>query len=193
MNPEPLSFSALTHLILRASREPLSFAEIMARVNAQRPITTRDPKATIRGALSASRLLVSVGDGRYGWKPHLLAGSVLRVPLIAEAFAAGQLRYPEEARDALFPTLLGGEQYLSRDPVDVALPDGTITTLALDRGIANGWGATIMPELRDWLAASGAMAGDDLLLTVVDADRKRYALALERRHERDEAAIAARN
>lgn len=193
MEQEPLSFSAITHLILRAAREPLPFAEIMARVAAQRPMTTRDPKTTIRGVLSASRLLVSVGDGRYGWKPHLISGAVLRLPLDAEMLASGQVVYPDEVRDALFPAFFSGEQYLTRDPVAVALPDGTTTVLSLEHGISNNWGATLTPELRHWLAANGAAGGDDLLLTVVDADRRRYALALERRQDRDMAAVAERN
>jgi hypothetical protein len=42
---------------VRESAEPLPFAEILYRVNEQTPITTRNPKSTIRNAVGQSRLV----------------------------------------------------------------------------------------------------------------------------------------
>ena len=75
------SFTALTHQVVRESREPLPFDEIMRRVNTLAPVTTRNPKGTIRNAISQSCLIVNTGDGRYGWKYRVINGSVLRLTL----------------------------------------------------------------------------------------------------------------
>ncbi len=66
--------------VVREAPEPLPFAEIMERVNALSPITTRNPQSTIRNAVSQSRLVVSTGDGRYGWKYRLINDAVIRLP-----------------------------------------------------------------------------------------------------------------
>ena len=75
------NYTALTHQVVRESREPLPFVEIMRRVNAHAPVTTRNPKGTIRNAISQSRLIVNTGDGRYGWKYRAINDSVLRLTL----------------------------------------------------------------------------------------------------------------
>jgi hypothetical protein len=75
------SFTELTHQVVRESPEPLPFREILRRVHAIAPITTRNPEGTIRSAIGQSRLIVATGDGRYGWKPRLITGSVLRLTL----------------------------------------------------------------------------------------------------------------
>ena len=46
------SYTELTHQVVRDSREPLPFTEIMQRVNTIAPITTKNPKGTIRNAIS---------------------------------------------------------------------------------------------------------------------------------------------
>src|SRR5256885_2313751 len=95
------SYADLVHKVLRAAEQPLTFQEVFDRVAQRRPITTRNPKATIRGALTESRQLVSLGDGRYGYLPHLLCGSLLRVPLTEKKPANQPLIYPDEVREAL--------------------------------------------------------------------------------------------
>ena len=66
MKTPKVNFTQLTHEVVQSSPEPLPFAEIMARVNNIAPITTKNPKTTIRNAISQSQLLVSTGDGRFG-------------------------------------------------------------------------------------------------------------------------------
>jgi hypothetical protein len=55
-NPKP-NYSEIVHQVVRESAEPLPFAEILYRVNEQTPITTRNPKSTIRNAVGQSRLV----------------------------------------------------------------------------------------------------------------------------------------
>ncbi len=81
MPPLKTSYTELTHRVVRESREPLPLDEITRRVSAIEPITTKNPKGTIRNAISQSRLIVNTGDGRYGWKYRVIKGSVLRLTL----------------------------------------------------------------------------------------------------------------
>jgi hypothetical protein len=179
--------------VVRGAPEPLPFAEILARVNALAPITTRDPKSTIRNAVSQSRLVVATGDGRYGWKYRLLTGAVIRLPLTEADLDQHWVTYSEELRDALWPAFFEIQKRGDREPVTLELPDGRSLAWGLDfRG--NGvWGTGASPELWDWLAAVGAQPGDELIFRVADGEARHYAVGFQPRAERDEAAIAARN
>jgi hypothetical protein len=55
------------------------------------------------------------------------------------------------------------------------------------------WGTHSSPEFWDWFWTQDAKPGDHLIFQVIDGEAKRYAVRFERRTERDEAAIAARN
>lgn len=75
------NYTQLVHEVVRSSDQPLGFEEIVDRVNDRQPITTKNPKNTIRNALNQLRLVMSVGDGCYGYFPYLINGSVFRLPL----------------------------------------------------------------------------------------------------------------
>lgn len=193
MPPQKVSFTALTHQVVRASPEPLPVSEIIARVNAIATITTKSPKQTIRSAISQSGLIVSTGDGRYGWKMRLLNGSILRHTLQEAEFAGEVLYWDEDLCDALWPTFFSPQKYSDRSPVSVELPDSTLTTLPLEHFIHRSWGTHATPAFWQWFETLGAKANDHLIFTVLDGQEKRYAVAFEPRAARDEAAVAARN
>ena len=67
------SYGDLVHQVVHEATEPLPFDEIMRRVHALAPITTKNPKSTIRNAVSQSRLIVNTGSGRGA---RLTAGSI---------------------------------------------------------------------------------------------------------------------
>jgi len=46
------SYSDLVYQVVREASEPLPFAEIMQQVASIKPITTQNPKGTIRNAIS---------------------------------------------------------------------------------------------------------------------------------------------
>jgi len=75
------NYTELTHQVVRESSDPLPFNEIVRRVHAITPIKTKNPKSTIRNAVSQSRLIVATGDRRYGWKPRILNGAAIRLTL----------------------------------------------------------------------------------------------------------------
>jgi hypothetical protein len=191
-NPK-ISFTELAHQVVCESLEPLTVLEIMERVNAITPITTKDPKNTIRNAVSQSQLIVSTGDGRYGWKPRLITGSVLRLTLSAANLSGETAVLTRELRDALWPSFFEIQKRTDRSPVQLELPDGTPTPFPLMHLLEKQWGSNASPEFWAWFNTLGAAEGDCLIFTVLDGQAKRYRVDFQRFAERDEAAIAERN
>jgi hypothetical protein len=193
MKSSKTSYTKLAHQVVRESIEPLPFAEIMRRVNALEPITTKNPKGTIRNAVSQSRLIVPTGDGCYGWKYRVINDSMLRLPLSESACRCEALEYPGELCDALYPAFFATQEYDDREPVHVKLPDGATTRLPLDHLIERLWGTRGAPEFWEWFKSLHAKPGDALIVRVLDGEARLYAVEFEKRAARDEAAIAARN
>src|SRR5687768_955483 len=101
--PKPkVNYTELVHRVVHESIEPLSLAEIVTRVAAIEPITTKDPKATVGAAISNSKVIVKLPNGKNAWKQRVISGSVLRMPL-DDTLDANVLAYTDEVRDALFP------------------------------------------------------------------------------------------
>lgn len=191
--PRPAAnYTELAHQVVRESAEPLSFAEIMERVGALAPITTKNPKATLRNAVSQSRLIRATGDGCYGWLPRLITGAVLRVPFEAGSSGARAIRFPDEVREALWPAFFDSQKRNDRSPVPVQLADGRWTEWPLDHLGQSDWGTRAAPEFWAWLRVLGPRRGDSLIVTALDGGARRFAVAFERRQARDEAAVAAR-
>jgi hypothetical protein len=187
------SYAELVVKVVREANEPLPFAEIMQRVNSLLPITTKNPKSTIRNAVTQSGLILHTGDGRYGWKYRLINGSVLRLPLSEGDLTQRRIIYCKEVRDALWPAFFESQKYNDRLPVQLQLPNGKTTELTLEfLGVAT-WGTPGSSEFWDWLGSVNAQPGDDLLFRVSDGEARQYAVVFQPQVERDEAAIAERN
>ncbi|MDP2659147.1 MAG: hypothetical protein Q8R28_00245 [Dehalococcoidia bacterium] len=183
----------LVYEVLRSSERPLTVEEIFEAVNQRRPITTQNPKATIRNVLSQGSQLVSTGDGRFGYLPHLLTGSVLRVPLQEKEPANRPLVYPTEALHALWPDFFEIEKRRLRRPIMMRLPNGEEVALPLEFPGAGVWGSSMPEILRRYLIDERASERDSLLVRVAGGDAARCEAWLDHRSKRDEAAVAARN
>ena len=191
-NPK-ISFTELAHRVMSESLEPLSVLDIMHRVNAITPITTKNPKNTIRNAVSQSWLIVPTGDGRYGWKPRLITGSVLRLTLSAADLTGESVELTGELRDAFWPSFFEIQKRTDRSPVQLELPDGTPTPFPLIHLLERHWGSNASPEFWAWFNTLGAAEGDCLIFDVLDGQAKRYRVDFQSFSERDEAAISERN
>jgi hypothetical protein len=192
--PSPkISYTELAHKVVRESREPLPFAEIMQRVNALAPITTRNPKGTIRNAISQSCLIVNVGNGCYGWKYLVINDSVLRLTLSESDCRGEAIEYTGELRDALHPAFFAGQKYSDSEPVHLSFPDGTTAILPLEHFEKAHLGTRAAPEFWKWFNTLHARPGDALIVRVMDGEARLYAVEFQTRAARDEAAIAARN
>lgn len=191
------SYGDLAHQVVREATEPLPFDEIMRRVHALAPITTKNPKSTIRNAISQSQLIANTGSGRggarYGWKYRVINGSALRLPLSESDLAQRQLLYTEELRDALWPAFFEIQKRADTRPVRIQLPDGAIGELTLEFLGTALWGTRSATQVWEWLKSLKARPGDELIFHVLDGEARLYAVEFQRRAARDEEAIAARN
>jgi tetratricopeptide (TPR) repeat protein len=208
---EPSFVQLVTQALMGADR-PLTVAEIKARVERVRPVRSRDPQATIRGAINNVPLAASLGGrpAHYTWWPRHLADNAFRQPLAVSDLEAGTLVLNEEAWRALWPDFFAGS---SRSPGEVTLvmspfplvggragdggqlADGSVLQARIEHLVAGQvvWGLPPTPALADWYRQQGATPDDALVVQVLDVEARRYAVSLARRVDRDEAAIAARN
>ena len=191
-DPKP-SYADLVHQVVRESTEPLLFVEIMPRVNALQPITTKNPKGTIRNVIGQSRLIVNTGDGRYGWKYRVITGSVMRLNLSKSDVEGSAIEFTEEVRDLLWPAFFEIQKRNEREPVNLRLPNGQVAHIPLDFLGKAHWGTKATPEFWNWFHSLKAQAGDALILRALDGEKRMYAVEFQPRAARDEPAIAARN
>ncbi len=185
------NYTQLVHDVVRSSDRPLSFREIFDRVNERQPITTKNPKGTIRNALTQLRLVYSVDDGRYGYFPHLLKDSLFRMPLTEKKPAYHPLPFTGELTEALWPARNESGARQDLRAARLRLPSGEEVLYHCFRTEMQE--SPLPPALAKWLINERAQPGDDLLFRVVDADARLYELQLQRRSKRDEQVIAPRN
>jgi hypothetical protein len=196
MSKDKLSYTDLTYQIVRESPEPLPFDEIVRRVHAITPIKTKNPKGTIRSAIGQGRLIVATGDGRYGWMPRVITGSVLRLTLSDSDLDGEAVEFGDDLREALWPSFFEIQKREDRGPVSLRLPGGTVTPLPLDflGPVGQGrWGTAGSPDFWKWFKGLKAKRRDHLIFRVIDGDAKLYGVEFQPRSARDESAIAARN
>ena len=191
-NGEP-SYADLVFELMRSAEHPLTFQEIFDEVNRRRPLTTRNPKATIRTALGQGKQLVSLGDGRYGFLPHLVRGSLFRQMLTEETLADHPLIYSDELRQALWPSFFEIRKRKSERPARMQLPNGPWVELPLEFFGSSLWGSRMQEDLRRYLVDNQAVAGDSLLIRVLDGEVGRCEGWIEPQADRDKTAVAERN
>src|SRR5882724_5287860 len=126
------SYAELVYDIVQSADRPLSFQEIVDAVNSRRRVPSKNPKATIRGALTSARQIVNDGHGHYDYLPRMISGSLLRLPLAEKKPANHPLLYTDEVIHGVWPSFFEGEKRQNRAPVPFRLPDGTDTALSLD-------------------------------------------------------------
>lgn len=187
------NYTDLTHQAVRDSPEPLPFSEILRRVHELAPITTRNPKGTIRAAIGQSRLIRATGAGNYGWMPRLLTGSVLRHTLSAEELAGPYILFGEELREALWPTFFEIQKRSDRGPVQLRLPDKDWIELPLEFLGPSRWGTGGPRGFFAWLKKQRARTGDHLIFRALNGENRQYSIEFQRRSSRDEGSIATRN
>ena len=187
------TYTDLVHEVLRESSEPLPFPEIVERVGKRREITTKNPKATVRSAINQSRLLAATGDGRYGYTPRLITGSLLRIRFADKRPANRPLGFPDEIQHALSPDFFEPDKRKLDRRVTLRLPTGEVATLTLGFVDTGTWGSPMPEALRAYLIEHHASAGDSLLIRIVDGERGECEARFESRLKRDEAAMARRN
>jgi tetratricopeptide (TPR) repeat protein len=195
MTTEPSFVQLVTQALVGAGR-PLTIVEIKSRVEMVRPVHTRDPRATVRGAINNVPLAVSLGGrpAHYTWWPRHLTDDTFRQPLAASDLEAGTLALNEEVWWATWPDFFAGSSR-GQGKVTLILADGPVLQSRIQPLMTGKavWGLPPTLALAGWYRRLGATPDDGLSVRVLDADARRYAVALVRRADRDETAITARN
>jgi hypothetical protein len=187
------SYVAIVREIVRQSQDPISFEEIMRRVELIRKIDSRTPKPTVRNALAQCWLIVNTGKGTYGWYPRLIGGSRVRVPLINHDGELERIVFDDEARDLLWPAFFAGQGASGdREPVNLRLPSGIHTSFPLEFFGRRTWGTTASPEFWRWLKGCKAASGDALIIEAVDAEARCYSVTHESQWKQDVAVVRKR-
>jgi tetratricopeptide (TPR) repeat protein len=189
------SFVQLITQALLEAEQPLSVAEIKSRVEKVRPVSSGNPQATIRNALTHIPLAASLGGrpARYTWWPRHLAGNVFRQPLAASDLQTGTLALNSEVWMALWPDFFANSQRFGQ--VTLVLTGGPTLQAGINH-LGTGratWGVLPTPALASWYQQQGATSHDALIIQVLDVDTRRYAVSLLSQAARDETAIGARN
>lgn len=191
-----VSYTQLAHDVVEQAAEPLTAEEIITKVNDITLITTKNPKQTIRNALRQSEVIVRLNDGRHGWKPRLITGSILRHTLDEEELDEQLLIWDADLRDALWPTFFAANKYRNIDPVHLELPNGTVVQVPLQFLGEGMWGSAVSPVFWEWLLGRDPQPGDYLIVYIVDGAAKRYRVEFQADDEIDddtENVIVARN
>jgi tetratricopeptide (TPR) repeat protein len=195
MRTEP-SFTQLVTEVLMTADHPLTIAEVKSRVEMFRPVDTRNPQATIRNAINSVRLIASLGGrpARYTWWPRHLADNSFRQPLVGSDLESGTLALGEEVWAGVWPDFQAGPSRRQGEAT-LILASGPVLQVRIEHLVPGQpvWGVPPTPALADWYREQRAIPEDALTVRVLAVDERRYAVELCRRHERDEAAISARN
>lgn len=178
--------------VMRSAPGPLTFDEILERVNRIKPVDTKNPKSTIRNVFSQTRLLPSIGDGRRGYLPNLLKDNTFRHTLSQSEISGRVLEYEVELMEALWPRCFEIQKRVDHGAAQFQLRDGAKTSLELEYQSPKGWVSRVTEPVAKWFSAQRVKQGDDLLFHVVDAEARKYAVSVVR-SGRDGAAIAARD
>ncbi len=195
MGKKPISYTECIHRVLQAAPAPVTMDELIQVVGEMRPLTAKNIRSTLHNAINQSPLCTSLGDGRYWWMPYLLKDNRFRLHLSTEDLKQGRLVITCEARLGLWPSFYGSRSR-RRDPlVHVELADGPALEQPVEFLDSATWGFKPCPELAQWYKARRVRPGDDLILSVINADAspRRYRLEHQPARQRDKTRIKTRN
>jgi len=196
LNESEQSFTQLVAQVLMNADRPLTLSEVKTQVELFRPVETRDPQATLRGTIGSNVLAVTLGGrpARYTWWPRHLTDNTFRQPLARSDLQAGTLALNNEVWWALWPDFFAGSTRSGGD-VTLELAGAPAHQTRIEHLVAGQsvWGLPPTPALAEWYAEQGLSPADDLLVHVLDADARRYAVSPSRRIDRPETAVVDRN
>ncbi|NNJ08997.1 plasmid pRiA4b ORF-3 family protein [Chloroflexales bacterium ZM16-3] len=187
------SFTELIHQAVREAAETLTIDQIVARVlDLSGGESTKNLKNTVRAAIGQSTAIIFTPEQGYGWKSRMINGVIQRVVIRDDDIAKLILEIDHLQRDLLQPNGPGDYKYGVKGTPRFELTGGpTLEVEPISSPFDND--PLRMPDaFGEWLDRQGARPGDSLLLSVIDADARRYGLSYEPAAARDEAAIAER-
>ena len=184
---------------LRQAEEALTADQILERLPAACLAGEQDPRKKLKPLLTRPAV-GHAARGRYVYLPSRITGSMLRVPITGREAESGELWLAPELVYALWFNQMDWGRIPPGSSAVCELPDGTRSRLTVEQMVRNrrhvyAWLPIVAagPELRDWLHAEKATAGDSLVVRIADAEHAVSKAELERLSERDDDRIACRN
>lgn len=178
--------------VLRADG-PLTVDEILARVSSMQPIVTKNPKQTIRNALTNDSLCQSTADGRYIYLPTFIHGACVRVPMERAAPAKQLLAVSAEATTLLWPMA----EWAQHGPTPLLALEGGPEVAAAwkSEGL---WGrlhtlVSLPAAFWTWWEGRSAGSADALVVCCEDGEAGRFTVKTIRTADLPADAVASRN
>ena len=169
------SAKSLVRQVMQEADAPLTIDEILRRVTALHPLSSGNPKTTVRNAISAHPLVQLDASGRYTYLPRALSGARMRVSMELAAPARGLLGVTAEVFSLLWPA------GFPLDPAErtLLLQDGPSATLTAANVESAPWrslyAVLALPlPFWDWWAAQRSAGSDALLLRCEDGEALRF-------------------
>ncbi|WP_129629520.1 plasmid pRiA4b ORF-3 family protein [Candidatus Oscillochloris fontis] len=189
------SFTELTHQVVREAVGLISLDAIVegVRILAEGAgATSKNLKQTVRNAIKDSTAIIFIAERGYGWKSHLINGAVQRIVLDEVDLAERELLIDDFQRDLFQPNGPGHYKYGVQGLPKIELADGpSIEVGSIPRAFEDDI-LSLPDDFWVWLEAQGAQPGDSLLLSVIDADARRYRFSYEPLATCDTQAVAER-
>ena len=193
----PSATQSLIRSVLQESG-PLSINDLVAACLARGSIESRNPKTTIRNALTSDALLQSTADGRYVYLPAVATGASVRLPVPDAANGQGRIAAGGEVVAVLLQQIEAGEPGPARS---LALADGPTVTVRIERGrgpvegrvAAMTWPLVIPPPFWQWWAAQRRAGADEIVIRCEDGLTGQYTAAPIKSATLDRSAVGVRN
>src|SRR5919198_1117388 len=155
---------------------PLTIDELMTRVTARQPLTSKNPRQTLQNALTNDALCQRTANGRYVYLPAFVRGARMRVPMDLTNPAKGLLAAGTEVLTLLAPMAAWGE---SGPTPALALRDGPVVTAEWEHRAGARWlGLRYVMRLPTtfwhWWEEQHGAGADALVLCCEDGEAGRY-------------------
>ncbi len=178
---------------LRGASGPMAFRELLDAILRGGPLPVRDPTRGLRSAIGNTRLIVSMGDGRYEYLPRATTGCLLRHRLDLDEADENVIVWGQDVAVAIWPAAWEIALRRDRGPRTFRLGNGGHVAQSFEFLGPHRWGSTGAAPIWAWLREAGARSGDDLVAHVTDAGQGEVELAFAPRKQRDDDAIRRRS
>lgn len=173
---------------------PLTVDEMIARIPATLLSASKNPKQTVRNALTSDRAIQSAGNSRYVYLPAFVRGASMRLSVDLAAPNRRLLAVGKEVLAILWPDDPWGGRGRS---ATLRLEGDEAVTVKPEHALSSGagmWGAMQLPvPFWRWWDKQKRTGADALLVTCEDGEAGRYAVRGIRTEMLDSQALAARN
>lgn len=175
---------------LRSAPGPLTVDNLLEKIAEQRPLGSGARSAAYR-AINKLFQAVQVEAGVFGWLSTILRGNSIRHQLSVEEIRRGYILLDELEHIVFYPEFFQRFRPDNRR-IRIELFGGPILQgeAAIER---KTWSLRLGAVFSRWIDELGGQGGDDLLITILDAEKGHYSLRLQPHEIRDETAIRLRN